>query len=99
MGRFDQPDVAVNPRSRIPPRRRLLRSVDADSDDVVAAEIHVAGQVVAETDITVGPVAEMKTVDPDVAVRHHPVELDKHAAIRFAGRQGKMFPIPADTTG
>ena len=43
--------------------------------------------------------AQVKAVDPDIAVLHHPIELHEDAAVGFAARQREMFTIPADPGG
>jgi hypothetical protein len=60
------------------------------------AEIETAGEFVAETDVTVGALPERVTVDPDLAVGHHAVKFDEHAARGVIRREGEAFAVPAD---
>ena len=59
----------------------------------------MAGQFVAEADVAKRPVAEMKAVDPDIAVLHHAVELDENGFVRIRFWQTEMLAIPADAAG
>ena len=58
--RDDQPHVPINARAGIPARRRLPRIVGANGQDIrfAGAEIQMTGQFVAETDVTVRPLAD-----------------------------------------
>src|SRR6185312_4690342 len=59
----------------------------------------MAAKFVTKADVTVGTMAEVKAVDPDIAVGHHAVELHGHAVVGSAGREGEMLSIPADAAG
>jgi len=94
--REDEPDVAVDPRSRIP-SRGLVPVVHAHGQDVGAVPSEVGCQVVLEADVAVPTIPQGMAVDPHVAVLVDPVELDEHlltAALRFQ-REGLAIPSGA----
>src|SRR5690349_23708586 len=90
-----EPDMTVDAAARVPARVGLQRIVDAHGDDVDARD-EMLGDVVREADVTVRPLAEMNTVDPDVAVHVDAVELEPGLAARRSLRQAKRLAIPAD---
>ena len=67
--RDDESCMAVNPRSAVPSGSRLFGVVDTDTQYVFFVSMEEWGQVVVQPDITVGPVSEFMSVDPDGAVR------------------------------
>ena len=94
----DQPHMAVDARASVPAGGGLRRVVRTHGQEVglVATEEKVPGQFVAETDVTIGSVTQQRTIDPYVAVRHDPVELDEDTSPGRIGREGESFAIPAD---
>ena len=97
IGRL-KPDVSINAGSGVPSGRRLTRIINADRDHIVAAGFEMAGHLVLKAHISVRPIAEMKAVDPNIAVCHHAVKIDKDAAVRIARPHRKMLSIPADAS-
>ena len=96
-----QANVAINARPAVPARSRLSGIIGAHGEDIrlVFAEVQMPGQFVAETDVTVGPLAEVEAVDPDVAVGHDAVEVDEDATLGIIRRKYEMLAIPADAGG
>ncbi len=90
--------MTVNARSGVPTRSRLRRVVRADCDDVglAFAEFEVAGQIVAEADVSVRTMAKMEAVNPDVAIGHDTIKLEEHSPPRIIFGQVKVLAIPAD---
>jgi len=58
-----------------------------------------AGQVVKEAHVAVGTVAQVKAVDPYVAVGHHAVEGNIDVTVGVSGGQQKALAIPGDSGG
>ena len=59
----------------------------------------MAGQVVKEAHVAVGTVAQVKAVDPYVAVGHHAVEGNIDVTVGVSGGQQKALAIPGDSGG
>src|SRR5690349_7190022 len=59
----------------------------------------MSGEFVAKADVSIRPLAEMKPVNPDVAVCHNAVEIKEHTPARVTPRQDEVFAIPADPGG
>ena len=97
----DEADVAIDSGAGVPAGGGLGGVVAADGEGVGGggAEVEVAGEFVAESDVAVGALAEVVAVDPDVAVGHDAVELDEDAAVGVGDGDGEVFAIPADTVG
>lgn len=72
--RDDESCMAVNPRSAVPSGSRLFGVVDTDTQYVFFVSMEEWGQVVVQPDITVGPVSEFMSVDPDGAVAEDSVK-------------------------
>src|SRR6266853_1606004 len=53
------------------------------------------GQLIAEADVAVGPMVQMKAVNPHVAVSHDAVEVYEDSPVSFRRRQSEMLAIPA----
>ena len=85
----NQPYRAIDASALVPARGGLLLRVAADGNHVVRgwSETKMAGQVVIEAHIAVGTVAQMKTVDPDVAIGHHAVEDNVDVTMGVSGGQ------------
>ena len=94
-----QPGVPVNPGPRVPPAVGLPGVVYLDRNYVVAAILQVGTEIVTEADVTVGPLAQVLTVDPHLAELIDAVELEGYlsATVRFGNAE--VFPVPADTGG
>jgi hypothetical protein len=91
----DEPDVPVNARAGIPPRRRLGGIICAHAQHVsLVAKIQMAGQVIAKARVAGRALAQMKAIDPDIAVGHHAVEVDENtlAGVLPAKREGLAIP-------
>ena len=88
-----QPDVAVDPAAGIP-ARGIRRVVEAHGQHIVAAELDVGGEVEFERRVAIRPAAEEVAVQPDLRIRHRPVELDKNPPARVGRRNREMLAIP-----
>ena len=94
----NEPDRAIDAATLVPARGRLLGCIAADRDYVVRRrpELHMARQVVEEAYKAVGAMAEVKAVDPNVAIGHDSVEHDIDAAMGIFRGQRKGLAIPGD---
>src|SRR5437868_2481531 len=54
-------------------------------------------QLVAEADIAGRSLAEAHTIDPNLAVGHHPIKVNEDAPLGVTRGQGKMLAIPPDS--
>ncbi len=96
----DNADMAIDARAGVPAGGGLHRIIGADGEDIVGAgSVEVAGEFIAEANVTIGAFAEVEAVDPDIGVGHDAVEVDEDAAVGVGGRKGEMLAIPADARG
>src|ERR1700761_2135650 len=65
----------------------------------VRPKLKMACELIEKTDRTIWAMAEMKSVDPDIAVGHHPIEYDVMTPMRILFRQGEGFTVPSDAVG
>src|ERR1017187_6416851 len=56
----------------------------------------MSGEIVIETDIPIWALAQVKAVDPNVAVGHHSVERDIDTTMRVLHRKRERLAIPGD---
>src|SRR5713101_2211875 len=90
----DEPDMAIDPRPRVPARVRLLRIVHAHRNDVATAIAEVWGKVVTERAVPVGSLPEVLPVDPHLAVAIDAVEFDEDQLAGIGRRNGERLAIP-----
>src|SRR5215471_8709083 len=92
-----QANMAINARAAVPTRGWLTGVVGADSNQIAlsVAEVKMPGKFVAKADVSIGSLAKMEAVDPNVAVGHDAVKIDKHTALGIFRRQNEMLAVPA----
>ena len=56
-------------------------------------------QFVTKAHVAIRTLAEMKAINPNVAVGHHSVEVDKYSFVLRVGGEGEVLAIPANTGG
>ncbi len=91
-----QPDVSIDAAASVPARIRDVLALHPHGDHVLlAGRPQVRREVVFEIDITIGSAAEMRAVQPDVAVAIDALEAqeDPFPGRRF--RQHETLPIPS----
>ena len=93
LRRGDEPDVAVDSRTRVPAAVLLLRIVNADHY-LVLSYFNIRCGIYPESRITVRPAAGQLTVDIDVGVHIDTLEVEAHflAFVGFAQRQLSAIP-------
>ena len=73
--------MAVNTRAFIIPSF-ILGSIHADNQHIFPTEMYIIGDIVGDTAIAAGIVAEIISIDPYFAVPVNPVKLDDSNADR-----------------
>ena len=96
---FHEPDMAIDAGPRIPAAATRL-DIGTDGNLVwLAAIFQVGRQVVAQTHISIGALAQQVPIDPDLAVHVDTVKIhgDFLSLVRFGKRE--RFAIPTDASG
>ncbi len=79
--RGDQPDIAIESRSRIPPATRLLH-VQAHGEDILfAAKVSRRRQVIIKAAEAIRTIPEEFSIQPDLAVHVSAVEKNNHVLV------------------
>src|SRR5215471_8149303 len=96
-----QANMAINTRAAVPTRGRLARIVGADSNQIAlrVAEVEMPSKFVAKADVSVGSLTKMEAVDPNIAVGHNAVKINKHTALGIFRGQNEMLAVPANASG
>ena len=56
----------------------------------------MTGEVIAKSDVAVWAMAQVKAIDPDIAVGYNAVEFDEDALLCVGIGQREMLAIPTD---
>src|SRR6185312_8361550 len=89
-----QPYIAINTRSRIPPRRAIFGSKPHRQYIRFRSEVEIRSQVECKTDVPIRAATQLFAVDPDGRVRHRAIDFDAEIAPPRAVRQSERLPVP-----
>ena len=91
----DQPDVAIDPASRVPPAR-LLEIIDTNGDDVVAIRARPKSDVALNADVAVFVVPNLLSIHPHIRAIEDAIELQQQSLAGELRRKAERLAIPAD---
>ena len=61
--------------------------------------VEIVGDIAGETAVSAGVAAEIKTIDPNLAIAIDAVKTDDEPLARVRRGDGKMFPVPTNAGG
>src|ERR1700722_13448651 len=95
---YVQPRMPVNAGARVPATVCLFGVVDADRNDIVSAEVQMIGELIDKRNVTIGPVAEMMAVNPNVAVLVDAVEFECNHFAAISRRGAELLAVPTNAS-